>query len=113
MFKLRAARLETVTVGPLTDAEDASARLQEGIRIGLPVMIPGAWEVRVRRPVVQQPDLRDVRAISPAVGMPETREQLERTREGGGAPGERTGRSNTILARLWHAFAHPAHAIVV
>jgi hypothetical protein len=65
------------TVTPLqpTQAADASARLQQGVRSGLPVMIPGAWE------------LRDYRPIVPII---ET-----------GAPSQQRTLQRTILAKMW------------
>jgi hypothetical protein len=36
------------------------------------------------------------------------RERLEREREGGGAPSERTGRQYaTVMAKIWRALFHP------
>jgi hypothetical protein len=103
-----------VTAVRLTQAEDASARLQQGIRSGLPVMIPGAWEPRARRAIVRAADPGGVRATSPAAATGEDRERLERALEGGGAPSERTGgQPKTILARMWRDIVHPAHTVVV
>jgi hypothetical protein len=90
-----------------TPAEDTAAILQEAAHGGLPVMIPGAFDIRDRHPRTE-----------PTMATPErvTRhsrtdsvydlQQLEYEREGGGAPSNRPHR--TILASLWHAVLHPA-----
>ena len=104
---------ETMTTARRTQAGDTSVRLQQGVRSGLPVMIPGAWEARARRPVVQSADPGAVRATAPAA-IGDDRERLERAREGGGAPSERPRiQPPTIFARMWHYILHPAHAIFV
>jgi hypothetical protein len=104
----------TVTPSRPTQAEDTSTRLQAGVRNGLPVMIPGAWERRARRPIVQAADPGGVWAASPAAAPAGDRERLERAREGGGALSERPViQPKTILARMWRFILHPAGAIVV
>ncbi len=80
--------------------------LQQAARDGVPVMIPGAFEIRAGRPtdVISASETSHVRP--PTLG---DRERLEREREGGGAPSQRmAGRHRTLLARLWHGVFHPA-----
>lgn len=103
----------TVTSLSPTQAENPSARLQQEARSGLPVMIPGAWEVRARRPILQTADSGGL-LVTPRAATPgDDRERLERAREGGGAPSERTGgQPKTILARMWRYIMYPADAIV-
>ncbi|HEX7138989.1 MAG TPA: hypothetical protein VF219_14120 [Vicinamibacterales bacterium] len=86
-----------------TQAEDASTRLQQGVRSGLPVMIPGAWELRDGRPIVPAMEAAaGARAQSShGAGSGADREQLERAREGGGAPSQRRTLQRTILAKMW------------
>ena len=96
-----------------TQAADASGRLQQGVRSGVPVMIPGAWEVRVGPPIVQTADAGGL--LGPRAAAPgHDRERLEREREGGGAPSQRAGsRPETMVARIWRRILHPVDAIVV
>jgi hypothetical protein len=86
--------------GP-TQAEQTTTRLQEGVRIGLPVMIPGAWEIRTPRPNIPTADTGQRAAVASKAAAADDRGRLERELEGGGAPSERTGRPlTTILARV-------------
>jgi hypothetical protein len=88
------------SAGP-TQAENTSTRLQEAVRSGLPVMIPGAFEVRARRPEIQAADTGQRVAVPYEAAAADDRGRLERELEGGGAPSERTGRPlTTILARV-------------
>lgn len=91
----------TVTSLRPTQAEDASARLQQRVRSGLPVMIPGAWELRDYRPIVPVIETGAPVQLSHAAGSGADREQLERAREGGGAPSQRRTLQRTILAKMW------------
>ncbi len=87
-------------------AEDTAATLQQAARDGVPVMIPGAFEIRVGRPTNATSGRATSHVRPPALG---DRERLEREREGGGAPSARiAGRHRTLLARLWHGVFHPA-----
>jgi hypothetical protein len=102
----------TVTSLRPTQAADASARLQQGVRSGLPVMIPGAWEVRVRRPIVQAADAGGL--LMPRAAAPgNDRERLERAREGGGAPSQRRTPQRTILAKMGRYIIRPTDAPVL
>jgi hypothetical protein len=93
-----------------TPAEDTAAILQEAAHGGLPVMIPGAFDIRDRHPRIEPP----MATLEPVT--PQTRtdtvddlQRLEYEREGGGAPSERPRRPRrTILASLWHGVLHPA-----
>jgi hypothetical protein len=87
----------------LTQAEDASTRLQQGVRSGLAVMIPGAWESRNRRPIVaaMETETGVPAPSSHAPGLDADRGRLERAREGGGAPSQRKAPQRTILATIW------------
>jgi hypothetical protein len=80
-------------------AEETAAILQQAARDGVPVMIPGAFEMRAGRPTDVTSVWTALRSRGRTLG---DRERLEREREGGGAPSQRTaGRHRTILARLW------------
>ena len=88
--------------------EDTAATLQRAAQSGLPVMIPGALEMRVGRP-----NNRRARAPAEAV-VPRAavdafldRGRLEHERERGGAASEPTGmRLRTILIRLSERFGN-------
>jgi hypothetical protein len=86
-----------------TQAEDAVAMLQKGARSGVPVLIPGALEVRAGRQVIRPAGTIAALATSPVpAAAVYDRERLERQREGGGAPSERMDvRHRSILARLY------------
>jgi hypothetical protein len=87
-----------------TQAEDTAAILQQAAD-GVPVLIPGAFEVRVGRLPARPVTAAVAMPHAPAAGLYD-RERLEHEREGGGAPSERTGtRHANILSRLWR---HPA-----
>ena len=89
-----------------TRPEDTTATLQRAAQGGLPVLIPGALEIRARRPAA----LRDAApaatvTLHAAAAPVRDRERLEHEREGGGAPSERTGmRHRSVLARLGERF---------
>ena len=85
-----------------TSAEDTAAILQQAVHDGRPVMIPGAFEVRVSLPRYQTA-VAPIEAPSHATPAPvDNRAQLEREREGGGAPAERT-QVRTIFSKFLHA----------
>ena len=93
-------------------AEETAAILVQADRSGSPVMIPGAFETRVRNgATLPPPRPADPAAIPPTRTMAAFEEQrLEREREGGGAPSQRDGRrSGTLGARLWQSLIHPTH----
>ena len=93
-------------------AEDTAAVLVHADRSGSPVMIPGAFEMRVSRGATSlPPGPADTAAIRHARTIAASdHERLEHEREGGGAPSERRGgRSGTLWARLWHSLLHPMH----
>jgi hypothetical protein len=92
-----------------TPAGDTAAMLQQAAQSGLPVLIPGAFEKRAGRPGARPASAGDVAERPHVRAAADTRAQLEREREGGGAPRERRPRrSETILARCWHSLFHPA-----
>lgn len=110
----RVARMgRTVTSLRPTQAEDASARLQQGVRSGRPVMIPGAWELRQRRPIVPASETRTPVLLSHVARSSADRERLEHAREGGGAPSQRRTPQRTILAKMWRSISRPTGAAVV
>lgn len=94
-------------------AEDASARLQQGVRSGLPVLIPGAWELRDHHPSITAIGTAAPTLLSHDAGSGAYRERLEREREGGGAPSERRTPQRTILAKMWHSIIRPTNTAVV
>jgi hypothetical protein len=98
----------TMSAHHSTPAEHTAAILQEASLNGLPVPIPGAFELRPGRPIAQPTGTAP--ALTPHVrARVESRARLEREREGGGAPSERrVRRHGTILARLWRGMLHPA-----
>jgi hypothetical protein len=66
-------------------------------------MIPGGFEVRVGRPAARPAETIAV-PLAPSIPAAPVydRERLEREREGGGAPSERTDTQHrTFLARLY------------
>jgi hypothetical protein len=91
----------------LTQTEDASARLQQGVRSGPPVMIPGAWEVRHPHPIVPAIEISAPPPSSHDAGSSTDRERLERAREGGGAPSQRRTPHRTIFAKMWRYIMRP------
>jgi len=98
----------TVSARSSSPAERTVAFLQELALNGRPALIPGAFEKRPPRLVApsvtrDEPGLVDhiryVGAPTAARAGPD-RQQLEREREGGGAPAERSG-SRHLMTRLW------------
>ena len=91
-----------------TRPEDTTATLQRAAQGGLPVLIPGALERRVGRPIVRSVNATP-EAVTPhaAAAAVDDRERLEHEREGGGAPSERTGmRHRSFLTRLSERFGY-------
>lgn len=92
---------------PRTPAEQTAALLQQAAQSGTPVLIPGAREPRVGRHNVRPTQGRD---LPPTLQCDMTtafgRERLEREREGGGAPSERTSPRVTIFTRVWRSVLH-------
>jgi hypothetical protein len=89
---------------PSTKAQDTTTVLQQAVRSGLPVLIPGAYEPRAgHAPVSAAADV----VTNPGILRPRAAEvldraQLEREREGGGAPRNRMAvQPRGMLARLW------------
>jgi len=82
-----------------TRSAGTAAILQQAAQAGLPVLIPGALEVRAGRSTVR-PAIDTLESVTrPALAVDgDERARREHEREGGGAPGERGHR--TILARL-------------
>jgi hypothetical protein len=71
-------------------AEDTAAILQQAAHGGLPVLIPGALEMRAGRPTVRPAGAaaEPVTPQAPATAVFD-RDRLEHEREGGGAPSQR------------------------
>jgi len=87
---------------------DTAALLVEHHASGARLMIPGAFEVRVRPQSGPRANgaARVAEPVHPAAAN--DRERLEREREGGGAVSQRRGRRRgTIVARLWRSLLHP------
>ena len=76
-----------------THAEDTAALLQQAAHGGVPVLIPGAREMRAghptARPTVAAPEPATPPASAAAAAAVVDRDRLEHEREGGGAPSER------------------------
>jgi len=99
----------TMSVPHTTPAEDTVALLQRAAQSGLPVLIPGAFEMRAGRPAVRPASAAAAAETPHAHAAASSRPQLEREREGGGAPSERSpGRHRSIFARLWRGVFRPA-----
>jgi hypothetical protein len=97
-----------VTALTRTPAEHSVLQLQQAADSGVPLMIPGAWNVRTAPPAA--PPI----AIRTTVQTPfvPDRERLER--EGGGSPSERRGAGWTsFLGRLWRITLHPTEIGVI
>ena len=95
--------LERVSSHRSTQAEGTAAILQQAAANHRPVLIPGALERRAGRPSAR-PAIGAAESVAPGAGSAaaDNRARLEREREGGGAPGERSGKPRwTIFARLW------------
>jgi hypothetical protein len=92
-----------VTQVPRTAAEHTALFLQQSAERGSPISIPGAWDIRARRPAVRAIAIADQATPLRAETGFADRERFEHEREGGGASRERTGARPTILARLWRA----------
>ena len=73
----------TVTSLRPTQAEDASARLQQQVRCGVPVMIPGAWELPDHRPIVRSIESGAPMLLSHDAGPGADRERLEHAERAG------------------------------
>jgi hypothetical protein len=98
-----------------SQAEHTVAILQQAAHGGLPVLIPGAFEVRVGRPIARGTVVvaESAASRSPAAEGSD-RAGLEREREGGGAPSQRRGRrQRTLLGNLWHGVLHPSDVSVI
>lgn len=96
-----------------TRAAGTAAILQRAAHGGLPVLIPGALEVRVGRPTAR-PAIATTELVTPRAlaADGDDRERLEHEREGGGAPIERTGMGHrTILARLSERLARASRRV--
>jgi hypothetical protein len=90
--------IAAVTPLALTPAEHSMLHLHQAAVSGVPVMIPGAWNVRAVRPAAR-PIAMQTTVHTPFVP---DRARLELEREGGGAPSERRrGGWTSFLARLW------------
>ena len=99
----------------MAQPEDTTAILQQAADSGVPVLIPGALEMRVGRPA-PPPTTANDQSITPHVRPSAVcdRERLEHEREGGGALRQRTGdQHHTILAKLWHAVFHPTDLLAI
>jgi hypothetical protein len=70
-------------------------------------MIPGAWELRDRRPIVPAVQASAPGLLSHDAGPRADGERLERAREGGGAPSQRRTSHRTILAKMWRSIIRP------
>jgi len=91
-------------------AEETAAFLVQPERSRSPVLIPGAFEKRTARPAGELPSRPAVVTNHAQRMVAPTLERLEHEREGGGAPGARSGsRRGTLGARLWHSLLHPTH----
>jgi hypothetical protein len=104
-----------VTPVSRTPAEYTVLLLQQAADNGVPLMIPGAWDIRAVRPAAHPIGVAGpLTTLAPqTAGVPD-RDRLEREREGGGAPSERgCGHRTGLLARLWRSIFHPTEIAVI
>jgi hypothetical protein len=87
----------TMSIEAAMQSVDTAARLQEGVRSGLPVLIPGAHEPRAA-PAEPIDVIADPAAASARAAAVFERIRRERDRVGDAAG---HGRTRTLLARLW------------
>lgn len=94
---------------PRTPAEQTARSLQQATDGDPTVLIPGAWHSRgVPAPLHVTPAADSHSTFGVETSVVSGRERLEREREGGGAPSERTrGGRASFLTRLWHTTLHP------
>jgi hypothetical protein len=84
-----------------TAAEATAAILQRAAQVGLPLMIPGAWERRVQGQAAVAANAAGPATSGAHAATYGDRQRREYEREGGGAPGARVAAGQrTILARL-------------
>jgi hypothetical protein len=95
-----------------TQAADASARLQQGVRSGLPVMIPGAWEVRDCRSIVPVIEAAALVQSSHAAGSVPIASDSD-VRDRVGAPSQQRIVQRTILSKMWHYIIRSTDAPVL
>jgi len=93
---------------PASYAEETVARLQHAAARGLPLPIPGAWEIRGHQsqaePTTSEPT---------AGAQLSTEARLEYERVGGGAAHQRRGvRQRTRLARFWRYLFRPSRSFI-
>jgi hypothetical protein len=70
-------------------AEDTVALLQRAAHSGVPVLIPGAREIRAGRPAVRPAAAAEPATLQVPAAAVVDRDRLEHEREGGGAPSQR------------------------
>ena len=93
---------------PATSAEETVARLQHAAAHGLPLPIPGAWEIRGHHSPAE-PMTSDRTGGAPL----STEARLEYERVGGGAAHQRRGvRQRRRLARFWRYLFRPSPSFI-
>ena len=100
---------------PPTPAEQTARSLQQATDGDPTVLIPGAWHSRgVPAPLHVTPAADSHSTFGVETSVVSGRERLEREREGGGAPSERTrGARASFLTRLWHTTLHPTEIGII
>ena len=98
-----------------TPAENTVLVLEQAARGDSPLMIPGAWDARTVSRAVRVTESADSHSTVPTKpSAASAREQLEREREGGGAPSQRRrGHRASLLTRLWRSTLHPTEIAVI
>ena len=96
-----------MNVQPPSQAEDTAVTVQQAAHDASSPMIPGAFEVRVRRAADRPTDAPQ--STTPVARTASgDRERSARELEGGGAPSERRGvRGRSVFGRLWRRVFRP------
>ena len=97
-----------------TPAENTVLLLRQAAR-GSSLMIPGAWDARAVTRAGRVTAGRDPHwTYAARASVVPDRQQLEREREGGGAPSQRRrGHRVSLLTRLWRTVVRPTEIAVI
>ena len=100
---------------PRTPAEHTARAVHQAADRHAAVLIPGASHSRGVPPPLQVTATAESRStFTVETSVVSGRERLEREREGGGAPSERTrGGRASFLTRLWHTTLHPTEIGII
>jgi hypothetical protein len=96
--------MATIPFDRSRQATTTTANLQQAVRDGVPMLIPGAREPSLRRPIVPGPGIPAELPHLQTAAVAGDRGRFEHEREGGGAPSERSAIPATFFARLTARF---------